>query len=106
MEYKFTEANFETEVLNSDIPVLVDFYAEWCGPCKMMMPIVEELAKEYDGKVKIGKLNIDDEIKIAQKYRVMSVPTFIFFKGGQAVDTCMGAMPKTNLAEKLQKILA
>ena len=85
MEYKFTSANFETEVLKSELPVLVDFFADWCGPCKMMAPIVESLAESYEGKVKIGKLNIDDEMEIAQRYRVMSIPTFIIFKGGQKV---------------------
>ena len=92
MEYKFTSANFEEEVLNSEIPVLVDFYADWCGPCKMMAPIVESLAESFDGKVKVGKLNIDEEMDIAQKYRVMSIPTFIVFKGGQALETSVGAM--------------
>ena len=75
MEYKFTSANFETEVLKSELPVLVDFFADWCGPCKMMAPIVESLAESYEGKVKVGKLNIDDEMEIAQRYRVMSIPT-------------------------------
>ena len=83
MEYKFTTDNFEKEVLQSELPVLVDFYADWCGPCKMMAPIVEGLAQGYDGKVKVGKLNIDDEMEIAQQYRVMSIPTFILFKDGK-----------------------
>ena len=103
MEYKFTSANFEEEVLNSEIPVLVDFYADWCGPCKMMAPIVESLAESFDGKVKVGKLNIDEEMDIAQKYRVMSIPTFIVFKGGQALETSVGAMSKDDLEKKLQK---
>lgn len=105
MEYKFTAANFEEEVLNSKIPVLVDFYADWCGPCKMMAPIVESLAESFDGKVKVGKLNIDEEMDIAQKYRVMSIPTFIVFKGGQALETSVGAMSKDDLEKKLQKVL-
>lgn len=105
MEYKFTSANFQEEVLNAEIPVLVDFYADWCGPCKMMAPIVESLAESFEGKVKIGKLNIDDEMEIAQKYRVMSIPTFIFFKDGQVVETSMGAMSKEELEEKLKKLL-
>ena len=105
MEYKFTSANFEEEVLNSEIPVLVDFYADWCGPCKMMAPIVESLAESFDGKVKVGKLNIDEEMDIAQKYRVMSIPTFIVFKGGQALETSVGAMSKDELEKKLQKVL-
>ena len=105
MEYKFTSANFEEEVLNSEIPVLVDFYADWCGPCKMMAPIVESLAESFDGKVKVGNLNIDEEMDIAQKYRVMSIPTFIVFKGGQALETSVGAMSKDDLEKKLQKVL-
>lgn len=97
MEYKFTTDNFESEVIQSNLPVLVDFYADWCGPCKMMAPIVEELAASYDGKIKVGKCNIDDNMEIAQKYRVMSIPTFIFFKDGQAVETKVGAMSKEEL---------
>ena len=105
MEYKFTADNFEKDVLQSELPVLVDFYADWCGPCKMMAPIVEGLAQGYDGKVKVGKLNIDDEMEIAQQYRVMSIPTFILFKDGKAVETSVGAMSKDELESKLQKVL-
>lgn len=105
MEYKFTTDNFEKEVLQSELPVLVDFYADWCGPCKMMASIVEGLAQGYDGKVKVGKLNIDDEMEIAQQYRVMSIPTFILFKDGKAVETSVGAMSKDELESKLQKVL-
>lgn len=102
---KLTTENFEQEVLQSDRTVLVDFYADWCGPCKMMAPIVEGLAQGYDGKVKVGKLNIDDEMEIAQQYRVMSIPTFILFKDGKAVETSVGAMSKDELESKLQKVL-
>lgn len=105
MEYKFTTENFESEVLQSDIPVLVDFYADWCGPCKMMAPIVESLAESYDGRIKIGKCNIDDNMDIAQKYRVMSIPTFIFFKNGEPVETKVGAMSKEEIEAKLQSLL-
>ena len=105
MEYKFTTDNFEKEVLQSELPVLVDFYADRCGTCKMMAPIVEGLAQGYDGKVKVGKLNIDDEMEIAQQYRVMSIPTFILFKDGKAVETSVGAMSKDELESKLQKVL-
>ncbi len=105
MEYKFTTANFAVEVLDSDMPVLVDFYADWCGPCKMMGPIVSELAQSYDGKMKIGKLNIDDSVEIAQQYRVMSIPTFVFFKKGQAVETVVGSRTKAELEELIQKII-
>jgi len=106
MEYKFTTANFEEEVLKSELPVLVDFYADWCGPCKMMGPIVKEMADAYDGKMKIGKLNIDEEMDIAQKYRVMSIPTFIIFKNGQALETMVGGMPKNELENKIKQTLA
>ena len=102
---KITTENFEQEVLQCEKPVLVDFYADWCGPCKMMAPIVEGLAQGYDGKVKVGKLNIDDEMEIAQQYRVMSIPTFILFKDGKAVETSVGAMSKDELESKLQKVL-
>lgn len=105
MARAFTDGNFEQEVLNSDIPVLVDFYADWCGPCKMIAPIVEALAKEYDGKVKIGKLDVDSNGAIAQKYKVMSIPTIIIFKDGKAVDTLVGAVPKQQLEAKLQAVL-
>ena len=105
MEYKFTSSNFDSEVLGADIPVLVDFYADWCGPCKMMAPIVESLAESYEGKVKVGKCNIDEEMDIAQRYRVMSIPTFIIFKDGQAVETSVGAMSREELENKIKKML-
>ena len=105
MEHKFTSSNFDSEVLGADIPVLVDFYADWCGPCKMMAPIVESLAESYEGKVKVGKCNIDEEMDIAQRYRVMSIPTFIIFKDGQAVETSVGAMSREELENKIKKML-
>ena len=77
MEYRFTEENFEAEVLKSDIPVLVDFYADWCGPCKMMMPVVEKMAEKYDGKAKVGKVNSDENSALAAKYNIMSIPSFL-----------------------------
>ena len=83
MEYKFTSDNFEAEVINSEIPVLVDFYADWCGPCKMMMPVVEKMAETYDGKVKVGKVNSDDENALPAKYNIMSIPSFLVFKNDQ-----------------------
>ncbi|SKB49707.1 thioredoxin [Lachnospiraceae bacterium] len=104
MEYKFNKENFDAEVINSDIPVLVDFYADWCGPCKMMGPVVEELAAEYDGKVKVGKINVDKEPELAQKYGVMSIPFFAFIKNGELVDQELGAVPKNRLAAKLNSI--
>lgn len=105
MEYRFTNENFDTEVMNSEVPVLIDFYADWCGPCKMMGPVVEELAKEYDGKVKVGKINVDEQPELAQKYGVMSIPYFAFIKNGELVSDEMGAVPKDRLAAKLQEML-
>ena len=105
MEYKFTADNFNEEVMNSKVPVLVDFYADWCGPCQMMGPVVEELAEQYDGKVKIGKVNVDGERRLALKYQVLSIPTFLIIKDGQVVDRSMGAMPKDVLEEKLMAVI-
>ncbi|HKL78868.1 MAG TPA: thioredoxin [Mobilitalea sp.] len=102
MAFKFTDANFKAEALESDIPVLVDFYADWCGPCKMIAPIVAELATEYNGVIKIGKLNVDENPNTAQQYRVMSIPTMIIFKNGAAVDTVVGATSKKALQDKLE----
>ena len=97
-----TTANFEKEVLESDIPVLVDFWAGWCGPCKMLAPTIEELAKEYEGKVKVGKVNIDDFAPLAIKYGVASIPTVVLFKDGQAVDKSVGFVPKAAIEGMLK----
>ena len=105
MEYKFTTENFEAEVLNSNIPVLVDFYADWCGPCKMMMPVVEKMAETYEGKVKVGKVNSDEEGELAQKYNIMSIPSFLVFKNGEVINSAMGAMPADALAKMLDAAL-
>lgn len=105
MEYQFKEDVFETEVLQSDIPVLVDFYADWCGPCRMMAPVVAKLAEQYDGRLKVGKLNVDNNLHIAQKYRVASIPTFMVFKGGEPVLTLVGAMGPDELSAKLDAVL-
>lgn len=101
----FTDVNFQDEVIKSDVPVLVDFYADWCGPCKMIAPIVEQLAGEYEGKVKIGKLDVDASGVTAQTYRVMSIPTLLIFKNGEVVDTIVGAVPKNQLEAKLNAVL-
>ena len=106
MEYVFNNDNFETEVLKSDIPVLVDFYADWCGPCKMMAPIVHQLAEAYAGQMKIGKLNVDQALLVAQKYRVMNIPTFIFFKGSEPIATLVGGTSKADLEAKIKQVLA
>ncbi len=100
-----TDSNFQTEVLKSDKPVLVDFWAEWCGPCKMIAPMVEELAKEYDGKLKVGKVDVDSNQQTSMQYGIRSIPTLLIFKGGKVVDQLIGAVPKKMLAEKLAKHL-
>lgn len=105
MEHKFTVADFEEEVLKSDIPVLVDFYADWCNPCKMMAPAVEKLAEELAGRCKVGKCNVDENMPIAQKYRVVNIPTFIVFKNGEPVSTFRGAMSAEELRRNVESAL-
>lgn len=105
MEYKFTTENFEGEVLNSEIPVLVDFYADWCVPCKMMAPVIEEMASKYDGKMKVGKCNIDEEDGLARKYRVMNIPNMKIFVKGEVADTIVGAVEPGELEEEIKKVL-
>ncbi len=102
---ELTDDNFEQEVLKSDLPVLVDFWATWCGPCRMVGPIVDELAKEYAGRIKVGKLNVDNNGKTSIKYGIMSIPSLLFFKKGQVVDQMVGAAPKNSFVEKLEKVL-
>jgi thioredoxin 1 len=99
-----TDENFETEVINSDKPVLIDFWAVWCGPCRIIAPIVEELATEYDGRVKVGKLDVDNNQQAAIKYGVRSIPTLLIFKGGKVVDTIIGAVPKNHIVQKLNAV--
>ena len=105
MEMVFTTQNFESEVLNSDKPVLGDFYADWCGPCKMMAPVVEELAELYDGKAKVGKLNVDNNEEIAMKYGVMSIPTLLVIKNGQVEAKMVGVQKREVLMDALDKAL-
>jgi thioredoxin 1 len=100
-----TQDNFENEVLKSDTPVLVDFWAEWCGPCKRVAPVLDELAGEMDGKVRIAKLNVDENQQIAYQFQVSSIPTFILFKGGQMADRMMGAMPKSAFQSFIERNL-
>lgn len=101
MSLKFTDENFDAEVLKADQLVIVDFYADWCGPCKMMAPIIDELSKEYEGAVKVGKLDVDAATTYTAKYRVMSIPTILFFKDGEVVETVVGAISKAQLVEKI-----
>ena len=105
MDYNLNSQNFDEEVLKSKLPVLVDFSADWCGPCKMMMPIVDKMAEKYDGKIKVGKVNSDEENQLAAKYNIMSIPSFLLFKNGELVDTLTGAMPADTLASKLDSLL-
>lgn len=105
-EIKLTSSNFEEEVINSQVPVLVDFWAEWCGPCKMMGPILEELVKDFEGKpVKIAKCNVDENPDLAQKYEILSIPAFKIFKSGKVIEEFVGAQTKDNLKAKLEKII-
>lgn len=101
---QITDQTFEEEVLKSSVPVLVDFWAPWCGPCHIIAPILEELSEQYTGKIKIAKLNVDEN-SVAEKYHVMSIPNLKIFKGGQVVDEIVGAVPKANLEEKIQSNL-
>ncbi len=106
MAIEITDANFEQVVLKSDKPVLVDFWAEWCGPCRMVGPVVEELAKEYEGKAIVGKVNVDNNPNISTNYSIRNIPTLLIFKNGEIVDKQVGAVPKSVLAGKLNAQLS
>ena len=100
-----TDASFKQEVLDSEVPVLVDFWAPWCGPCRMVAQVVDEIAQQYDGQVKVVKLNTDENPNVASQYGIRSIPTLMIFKGGQRVDMVVGAVPKTTLSNTLEKYL-
>ena len=102
---KFTDGNFESEVVQSGVPVLVDFWAEWCGPCRLMGPILDELAPAYAGKLKIGKLNVDENQNTPSNFGILNIPTMILFKGGREIERIIGAMSKNDLQKKIDKAL-
>src|SRR5215831_6363157 len=101
----FTDSNFDTEVLTSDVPVLVDFWAEWCGPCRMMTPTVDAIATDYNGKLKVGKLNVDENNQTAMRFQVRGIPMLLLFKGGKVVDQRVGAAPKTDFQRMIENHL-
>ncbi len=105
MAISVNDSNFEETVLQAGLPVLVDFWAEWCGPCKMMLPIIEEVSTEYDGKIIVAKVDVDSSPATAARFGIRNIPTILFFKNGEVVDKQVGAAPKTSLAQKIQAVL-
>lgn len=105
MALQFTDANFETDVIKSDKLSVVDFWAEWCGPCRAIGPVIDELSKEYTGKVNVGKVNVDENPQISMNFGITSIPAILFIKGGQVVDKLVGAQPKANFVKKIEQHL-
>jgi thioredoxin 1 len=103
--FEVTDENFDAEIVNADTPALVDFWAEWCGPCRMVGPVVEELAGAYKGKVKVAKMNVDQNRQTPGRFGIRNIPTLIFFKGGDVVQTIVGAQPKASIEEQIKKLL-
>ncbi len=103
MAHEFTDANFKTDVLDSSQLSVIDFWAEWCGPCRAIAPLMEELAKEYDGRVNVGKVNVDHNPQVSMNYGITSIPAILFVKGGQVVDKLVGAQPKANFVKKIEQ---
>ena len=104
-EKTLTDQTWDNEVLNSSLPAMVDFWAEWCAPCSMVAPLVEQIGREYEGKIKIGKLDVDENPITAEKYQVMAIPSLLFFSGGKLVDRVVGVVPKKTLVEKIERVL-
>ena len=100
-----TDENFDDEIMNADTPAIVDFWAEWCGPCKMVAPVIEELAKDYQGKIKVAKMDVDQNRATPAKYGIRNIPTLIFFKGGDVAQTIIGAQPKSAIEDEIKKLL-
>ena len=105
MELTLTNESFENEVLHSDIPVVVDFWASWCGPCRMVAPVIEELAREYSGKAKVGKVNVDEEAELAVKYGIVSIPTVLIFKNGEVMEKLVGAQSQDEYEDAVDKYI-
>ena len=103
---EFSDENFENEVLNSETPVLVDFWAPWCGPCRIIAPVVEEISEAYDGKLKVGRLNVDDNQQTSMKFGIRSIPTLLVFKDGEVAEQIIGAVPKTEIERVVTKVIA
>ena len=103
--FEITDDSFDQDVLKSDTPVVVDFWATWCGPCKMIAPILEEIANEYEGRLKVAKMDVDTHTRVASQFKIMSIPSLLFFKDGQLVDQVVGALPKAQLVDRVSKVV-